>query len=145
MRYGAPPGARFDAELQPERATKPGVERWPVKTGTDPDVGQVVAQIVPTTVEELISVPRPEDMLPVNDDFSEYQSHRSAPVETTIWMIEAEITALKLETDGDYHLVLQGASGETMIGEIPTPKPPFVEPASPWLANIRTALRRRRR
>ncbi len=137
--YGAPPGVRGDAELQPELATKPGVERWPVKTGTDPDVGDVVAQIVPTTVEELISIPRPDDMQPVTGDFPEYQQHRAAPVETTIWMIEAEITALKLETDGDYHLVLQGASGETMIGEIPTPRPPFVQAGSPWLVNIQAA------
>ena len=64
---------------------------------------------------------------------------RAAPVETTIWRVEVMIIALKQETDGDYHLVLQGASGETMIGEIPTPRPPFVATSSPWLANIKAA------
>ncbi len=127
----APPGA--------ELATKPGFERWPVKTGTDADVGQVAPRIVPTTVEEMIGMQRPADMLPVTAEFPLYQQHRSAPVETTIWQIEAEIIALKQETDGDYHLVLQGASGETMIGEIPTPRPPFVLAQSPWLPNIQTA------
>ena len=53
----------------PELVTKPGSERWPVKTGQDPDrngVGKNIvngkdlgAGIVPTTVEELISIPRP--------------------------------------------------------------------------------------
>jgi hypothetical protein len=136
---GLGPGAARAAALQPERVTRPGVERWPVKTGTDPDVDSVVSQIVPTTVEELISIPRPEDMQPPTEQFPAYQEHRSSPVETTIWQIDAEIIALKLETDGDYHLVLQGASGETMIGEIPTPRPPFVENTSPWLSNIQTA------
>jgi hypothetical protein len=127
------------AALAPELATKPGVERWPVKTGTDPDVIQVAPQIVPTTVEEMVSIPRPADMPSPTGDYPAYQNHRAAPVETTIWRIDATIIALKLETDGDYHLVLQGASGETMIGEIPTPRPPFVQAGSPWLANIKVA------
>jgi hypothetical protein len=127
------------APLAPELVTKPGFERWPVKTGTDADVDQVAPRIVPTTVEELISIPRPADMLPVTADFPQYQEHRAAPVETTIWQIEADIIALTQETDGDYHLVLQGASGETMIGEVPTPRPPFVLAQSPWLPKIRTA------
>jgi hypothetical protein len=136
---GPVPRALRAAELQPERATKPGVERWPVKTGTDQDVDQVVQQIVPTTIEELISIPRPADMQPPTEIFPAYQEHRASPVETTVWQIEAEIIALKQESDGDYHLVLQGASGETMIGEIPTPRPPFVQTTSPWLGNIKTA------
>jgi hypothetical protein len=128
-----------EAGVQPELTTKPGVERWPVKTGTDPDVRLVVQRIVPTTVEEMITILRPDDMQSPTGDFPAYQQHRAAPVETTIWQIEADIIALKQEADGDYHLVLQGASGETMIGEIPTPRPPFVQTQSPWLANIKAA------
>jgi hypothetical protein len=129
--------------------TKPGVERWPVKTGTDPDVGLVGkniikghalgAGIVDATVEELIRIPRSADMTPPTQEFSQYQEHRKMPFETTVWRIEAFITAVKLEADGDYHLVLQGASGQTMIGEIPTPRPPFVDASSPWTANMRVA------
>jgi hypothetical protein len=44
---------------------------------------------------------------------------------------------MKLEADGDYHLVLQGASGETMIGEVPTATKAFVGD-SPWLRNMTT-------
>jgi len=136
-----PAGLRF--------VTKPGIERWPVKTGTDPDVGKVGknvingqalgAGIVPATVEELIRIARSADMTPPTSEFPDFQQKRKRPVETTIWQIEADIIALKQETDGDYHLVLQGASGQTMIGEIPTPRAPFVLASSPWLANMQAA------
>jgi hypothetical protein len=136
------------AAPQPEAALKPGVERWPVKTGQDPDrvlVGKNIidgqdlgAGIVPATVEELISAPRPADMPDPKQLYNAYQSHRAAPVETTIWRLDVTITAMKLEADGDYHLVLQGASGETMIGEVPTPTVTFIGD-SPWLANIQAA------
>jgi hypothetical protein len=116
-----------------------------VKTGTDQDVAAVGknvvggqnlgAGIVEATVEELISISRPPEMPDPTQEALDYQHRRSTPVETTIWRVEAEITALKLEADGDYHLVLQGASGETMIGEIPTPTTHFVSD-SPWLTNI---------
>ena len=71
-------------------------------------------------------------MTPPTHEFPQFQEHRKTPVETTVWRIDVVITALKLEGDGDYHLVLQGASGHTMIGEIPTPHPPFVDASSPW-------------
>ncbi len=145
-----PAAAVAVAPLAPAEATKPGVERWPVKTGQDPEriqVGKNViagkdlgAGIVLATVEELISAPRPKDMQNVSQLYPAYQAHRAAPVETVLWRLDVTITAMKLETDGDYHLVLQGASGETMIGEVPTPTVAFVG-ASPWLANIATARR----
>ena len=72
--------------------------------------------------------------------YNEFQSSRAAPVETTIWQIEVTIIAMKLEQDGDYHLVLQGSSGETMIGEIPTPSREFIGD-SPWFANVQAARR----
>ena len=134
--------------VMPDVTTKPGVERWPVKTGQDPDRGLVGknvidgqdlgAGIVVTTVEEMITAPRPADMPDPTKIYDTYQSRRAAPVETTVWRIDARITAIKLEADGDYHLVLQGASGEMMIGEIPTPTTQFVGD-SPWIANIQAA------
>lgn len=136
------------AALLPEIATKPGVERWPVKTGQDPDrvnVGKNVlagedlgAGIVVATIEELIAAPRPADMPNPNLPYNTYQSRRAAPVETTIWQLDVTITAMKLEADGDYHLVLQGASGETMIAEVPTPTTDFIGDC-PWLGNIQNA------
>ena len=138
----------FPAPMGPKLVTKPGSERWPVKTGTDNDVALVGknvigttdfgAGIVDATAEDLIAMPRTPDMANVTAINPAYQSRRSQPVELVIWRIEVTITALKLEADGDYHLVLQGASGETMIGEIPTPTVIFVG-NSPWLANIELA------
>jgi hypothetical protein len=130
--------------------TKPGVERWPVKTGTDQDnaavgknviKGQNLGQgIIEATVEELIRIPRPPGMRPANQNFdSTFHDTRLGTVELTVWVVEATITALKQEADGDYHLVLQGATGQTMVAEVPTPRPPFVDASSPWLANMKVA------
>jgi hypothetical protein len=56
----------------------------------------------------------------------------------TIWQFECTVIALKHEADGDYHLVLQGASGAEMVGEIPNPSATFVGD-SPWRENINLA------
>src|SRR6266700_3476995 len=100
--------------VDPEKLMKPGVERWSIKTGQDAEAGQVgnlgVAPgkgIVPVTVEELIRIPRPADMLPVTKDIKAYDSRRAAPVEFTVWQVTASIIFLRLEDDGDYHLELQ--------------------------------------
>lgn len=141
--------ARQPALASPTAAgEKPGVERWAVKTGTDLDVAQVGKNtvngtdlgfgLVDTTVEEMRAFTRPSDMMPVTASFakdSPYENHRSAPVETTVWRLTALITGAKLEQDGDYHLVLQGSSGVTMIAEIPNPDPAFVGNAN-WRADI---------
>jgi hypothetical protein len=128
-------------------ADKPGVERWFVKTGQDQDrakVGKNVlldsgdnlgAGIVDATVEELVSLPRPAGLEVLTADPPEFSKVRDGQTEVTIWRIEAVITAIKHEADGDYHLVLQGTSGSTMVGEIPTPTTVFVGD-SPWLANV---------
>jgi hypothetical protein len=129
--------------------TKPGVERWPVKTGTDDDVALVGkniinglnfgAGIVDATVEELIRIPRPPDMRPVNRLFPRFQERRRGPVEMVVWRLEGDIIVIKLERDGDYHLVVQGASGQTLIAETPTARPPFVDASCPWTSNLAVA------
>src|SRR5215472_5323013 len=124
---------------------QPGKERWPVKTGQDRDRAKVGknmivgddlgAGIVEATIEELIQLPRPPGLEDASLDPPQFVDVRDGVTEVTIWRIEATIIALKHETDGDYHLVLQGASGAEMVGEIPTPTSVFVGD-SPWLANI---------
>jgi len=132
----------------PELVTKPGSERWPVKTGQDPDrvaVGKNIidgqdlgAGIVPATVEELISMPRPIGLEDIKADPPEFQSKRAQPVESTVWRVEGVITVLNQEKDGDYHLVFQGASGATLVAEVPTPTTTFMGD-SPWLSNVQEA------
>ncbi len=118
----------------------PGVERWAIKTGTDPEVNTVGKDgIVDTTVDELVKIPRPRDFVPPTSEVPAYENRRAAPVETTVWRLQADVIAIKLEADGDFHLVLQGDSGEQMIGEIPDPDPAFVNPSSPFAAHIKAA------
>jgi hypothetical protein len=132
----APPG------VVPVRPIKPGVERWPVKTGADPDAERVGRNdfagpdsegIVETTVEELINFPRPSDMSDIHGFQEDFQERRAEPVEFIIWRLKADIIVIKKETDGDLHMVLQGDSGRTMIAEAPLPRTPFVMSDSPWL------------
>src|SRR3954447_12090996 len=144
--HAAPAEEELPQAIEPRKVTAPGKERWPVKVGTDDDVALVGKNIinnkdlgrgiVETTVEELITIPRPAGMTKVTSDPPGFRTKRARPAELVIWRITARITALKLEDDGDYHLVLQGSSGEMMIGEVPTPTKTFLG-NSPWLANIK--------
>jgi hypothetical protein len=143
---GAAPQAAPKPLLPPaQEADTPGTERWPVKTGQDPDrakVGKNIiddndlgAGIVETTIEELISLPRPPGLEDSRQDPPEFQDVRDGVAEVTIWRIEGRIISLKHEHDGDYHLVVQGTTGALMVCEIPTPTTDFVGD-SPWLGNM---------
>src|SRR5712664_1720037 len=90
-----------------------GVERWSVKTGTDPDSGLVnLSSTTPTPISSLTSLTAPSPIPPNN---------RVQPTETTVWVINATLTQYKLEGDSDYHLILDDGAGHTMIAEIPSP------------------------
>lgn len=106
-----------------------GVERWSVKTGTDPDAGKVnLASSTNTTIASMRAIPAPSP-IPSNN--------RVAPTETTVWVINATLTEFKLENDSDYHLVISDSSGNTMITEIPSPT--CVGSTSPFLSSIQNA------
>jgi hypothetical protein len=109
-----------------------GVERWAVKTGTDPAAGQVdVGHPTPTTVGWLASRPVPAS-------WSEDSPRIAGSPEMTAYTVTATLVKYKEETDSDYHLVLSWtdpATGRvhTMIAEIPAPP---CAAGSPWLAAI---------
>jgi hypothetical protein len=106
-----------------------GVERWSVKTGTDPDAGLVnLNSSSSTTIASLRALPAPSP-IPSNN--------RVSPTETTEWIINATLTEYKLESDSDYHLVLADASGNTMIVELPSPT--CVGAGSPFFSGIQNA------
>jgi hypothetical protein len=118
-RTGSPRDAGVGVEqdqLNPNLASSTGacgVERWSVKTGTDADAALVnVGATTPTTIATMRSYSPPAS-LPANN--------RIQPQETTVYSIDATLTEYKLETDSDYHLVIQDSSGSTMITEIPDP------------------------
>ena len=106
-----------------------GVERWSVKTGTDPDAGLVnLSSTTSQTIATMRSWTAPSP-IPANN--------RVSPYETTQWVLNATLTQYKLESDSDYHLILQDSGGLTMIAEIPSPN--CVGGGSPFASRIQTA------
>jgi hypothetical protein len=108
--------------------------RWDVKTGQDPEAGQInVASVTPTAVDFLTNIPA-ELVLP--DDF------RLAPTELTQYQITATIVGVEHEADGDYHVRLtDGSSPNQMVTELPDPA--CIPPADPFalsIAQARSAL-----
>jgi hypothetical protein len=96
---------------------------------------------VHSTIEYLVNLPRPSDLADATVDPPAYQNRRAAPVEFILWTVEGVLTNLKHEADGDYHMVIQGAGGETMVAEIPNPVAPFIviDPNSRWAQQIAAA------
>lgn len=110
-----------------------GVERWPVKTATDGDAQYVSRAALSTTIAQLRSFPAPRP-LP--------QASRLAPVEETIYSVIATLTAVKAESDSDYHLVLSDEEGRTIIAEIPSVECSGGGSFSSDIANARAAFER---
>ena len=102
-----------------------GVERWSVKTGTDADAHSVSFISQSTTIATMRSWTPPSPIPPNN---------RVSPFETSVWTINANLLEYKFEDDSDYHVVLQDAAGNTIIGEIPHPG--CVGSGSPFAASI---------
>ena len=112
----------------PIAATACGVKRWRVKTGTDSTVPEVDPLLIPTTVENLVGFSVP----PVRPD-----SSRAGSVERTTFVIDGTLTDYEMTDDSDYHLVVRGVSGRSMIVEIPHPACVGVE--SPYRSEITAA------
>ncbi|MHB8447149.1 MAG: hypothetical protein ACYC9P_04425 [Rudaea sp.] len=128
---GVEPDAEHEALVaMPNASTGScGVERWSVKTGTDADAGLVnLTNPQNNTIATLRSWTAPNPIPPNN---------RVSPYETTTWVLDATLVEYKLENDSDYHLVIQDASGNTMIAEIPDPA--CVGAGSPFAADIQSA------
>ena len=87
-----------------------GVERWAVKTLTDPAASRVNLTPVASTVQALRLLPAPA------------QPSARAGVELRTFTVRATITAYKQEADSDVHLAVVDAKGLTMIFEMPAAK-----------------------
>ncbi len=105
-----------------------GVERWPVKTGTDADRGKVSTTVHSTSIRSLSSRPKPAHY-PTNN--------RIPPAELHVWQVKARVTQYKEEADSDVHLVLKDSANHSMIAEIPAPT--CVGKSSRWKAKITSA------
>ena len=91
-----------------------GVERWEIKTLSDPEADRVRRTPVLSTVEALGALPRPARTP---------QLSRISPVEYTTYQIDAYLGGFRHESDGDVHLILFGMKNQraSMIAEIPDP------------------------
>jgi hypothetical protein len=89
-----------------------GIERWAVKTLTDPRASLVKQTPKTSSVAALTRLPAPVAV-----------RHRTriAGVETTVYRLRVKLVEMKLEADDDVHLVVAGpATGQTMIVEFPS-------------------------
>lgn len=96
--------------------------RWPVMTGTDPGVLRISPKPVAATLAALGNLPRPQELSGVGKPLVRYRAVRLGPGEKTLWSVDARIVETQHDRDGDYHLTLRSASGQTMACELPDPK-----------------------
>ena len=106
-----------------------GVERWNVKTGTDPDAKLVnLKQTDSTTIAKLISLPA---------QLNPAANVRVKPYELTVYSVDAVLTLIRPEKDSDFHLVLTDSQAKTLVAEIPSPA--CVDAKSPFFKLIQNA------
>ena len=92
---------------------------------------QVKSSPKAATVEELIGLPAPT--------FHEDRTRNQ--VERTTYQVDAEVVGFKLEPgDGDFHVVIAGESGATMIAELPNPDCANGSPVARQLAEARASF-----
>ncbi len=118
------------------QTTQCGVERWPVKILADSDSGRVDLVARDTTIAGLIAIPRPAGPFP--------QRARVAPDELTTWRVRAILWEVRIEPDGDLHLVLASPDDTQvrMIAEVPNPDCALTSRHAPVYAQVRSDLRR---
>lgn len=97
-----------------------GVERWSIKVLTDADTNKINFTPVATTIQQLVALKTP----------TPNANMTRQPVERQVYVVKCIVTKVKLEDDGDYHLVLADSAGRTMIGEIPDPTCPSTTPSA---------------
>jgi hypothetical protein len=106
VRAGTEAGDEHEATRTIGHATC-GIERWPVKTLSDPRAREVNFVVRPPTIRYLGSL---------RADAGGQDSR--GPLESTVFGVQARLVSVKREADSDYHLVLS-ESGATMIAEMP--------------------------
>ena len=113
-----------------------GIQHWPVTTLSDQDRHDVDFRPSPSTVFELAGFQRPAQL---GHDW------RAAPVETTLYEVDAYLVGWSDQSDGDVHLVLADPDypGVTMVAEIPDPicSGSCSSGAARYFADARPALR----
>jgi hypothetical protein len=93
------------------KATECGVERWAVKTLSDPGAGSVKSKARATTIRGLRRRHPPAHL----------GATRNTGAETSTFRVRATLAEMEIEEDSDIHLVVSepGSPGLTMIVEFP--------------------------
>ena len=89
-----------------------GTERWDVKTLTDAGATSVNHSPRTATVEQLTALPAPGPLRLHTARYSQEQQ---------VYRLTARLLRYKLEKDSDFHVVIAGASAQTMIVEAASP------------------------
>jgi len=95
--------------------------RLSIKHATDAAAANIPTKAVHTTVEEMLSLSRPEG-LAADISSQAYQTTRIEKFETTRWVLEATITEIVKRADGDFYMVIEGKSGAKTVVEAPDPE-----------------------
>ncbi len=90
-----------------------GEQRWPVKTLADRDASLVDTIPTPTSVAELVAIPRPPNPLA--------QDGRTGPIELTTFLLRARLVRVPPQDDLDFHLVVRDLDTDslTLVTEVP--------------------------
>lgn len=111
---GSPPPPPPGTTTTASAGTQCGVERWDVKTLSDPAASNVNFSPIPTTVDALRALPAPS---------VSSTTPRIKGAETSTYTLTGRLVEMKLEDDHDIHLVVADlVSGGTMIVEFPDPQ-----------------------
>ncbi|HEX5386615.1 MAG TPA: hypothetical protein VFW66_07960 [Gemmatimonadales bacterium] len=111
-----PQGTARRSDPVPACGGRCGAERWAIKTLSDRRRDEVRTDtVVATTIDHLIAIPAPAQTTPYR---------RIAPVETTVYRVEARLVGWVRERDHDFHLILASPRdpSATMVAEIPDPE-----------------------
>lgn len=91
--------------------------RLAVKRAFDSGAASLSLKPRDTTVESLLEFARPDGV-----NGPQYQEKRITPLETTVWRVKATIKEIILRADGDFYMVIEGASGARTVVEVPDPR-----------------------
>ena len=102
-----------------------GIERWAVKTASDPNVKNKIRITDPDTISiaAFVHRKRPAHVGPSLARQTKFDSAGGRPVESTFWIsLEVHLVEFKMEADSDIHLVVSDPSTHDLLTvEFPNP------------------------
>jgi len=109
---------RLDDDDDDGGSGRSGFGRWTVKTGHDEEVGKVSGIAQPTTIAALRAMKPPANL----DGDSTRVTYPGSPEMQTWRLANVTLAGYKLESDGDYHLVVVDGAGKSLVAEIVDPR-----------------------